>query len=39
MMRMTTAMKTDYMETSLGSDWFDYFNVEDHYLILEGYYF
>lgn len=32
-------MKTDYVETSLGSDWFDYFNVEDHYLILEGYYF
>lgn len=31
-------MKTDYMEISLGNDWYDYFNVEDHYLILEGFY-
>ena len=38
MQRMTTVMKTNYMEISLGNDWYDYFNVEDHYHILDGFY-
>ena len=31
-------MKTDLMEISIGSNWFDYYNVEDHYFILDDYY-
>jgi hypothetical protein len=37
-MGMTTAMKTDLMEISIGSNWFDYYNVEDFYFILDDYY-